>query len=497
MNPEKIQLFIIISLCFPFLIPFLKKNSRLILIGQLFFGIIFLLFAFFHQHEFPIHSTFGGWEMFKGIEIIFSYDSFLFLLTTYVVFFAVVIVSFSKKREWKFYFLLGLLLADITCLFVANDLFNIYVTLELLSLLSYLLISIDLKKRQIWSSLKYMILGAVGFNLYLIGTSIIYGEIGTLNLTLLASVNYRNDFALMMIMIPLLIKSEVFFFSMWVPSAQTESENCISTILSAVVVNAGLFHLLRITNILDSQNISLFLVIVGLSTAFFGSVLSVFQKDIKMILAFSTMSHVGLVLIALSSNGTGYACSHSLYKTILFLCVGYYYQLYNTKNGENEKKAVPISLYLTFLVGFLSYSGMPFFIGSNFKYTILNNSNILISNFLKLISVISIFALSRILFLLKPQKNFFLISTYDFSLVMLASISIILGVITSLNYFSVQQVIEGILILLTGIVLYHLLNKKVYLLYPYKIFKLSSSLAVYSIIIAIIISISVIEIPLF
>jgi len=497
LNPEYIQLFIIISLSFPFLIPFLKKTSRLILTAQLFFGIIFLLFAFFHQQAFPIQSTFGDWKLFRGIEIIFSDNSLIFLLTTYIVFFAVVIVSFSKKWEWKFYFLLSLLLTDITCLFVANDLFNIYVILELLSLLSYLLISIELKKRQIWSSLKYMILGAVGFNLYLIGTSIIYGEVGTLNLTLLASVNYRNDFAMMMIMIPLLIKSEVFFFSMWVPSAQTESENCISTILSAVIVNAGLFHLLRITNTLNSPNIVLFLLLVGLATAFFGAVLSVFQKDIKMILAFSTMSHVGWVLIALAGNGAGYACSHSVYKTILFLCVGYYYQLYQSKNGKNQSKPVPISLYLAFLVGFLSFLGMPFFIGSNFKYAILLNSNQIISNFLKIISMISIFAMSRILFLLKPQKKFFLIPTYDFSLMILAALSIIIGVINTLNYFSIRLIIEGIIFLLVGIVFYRLLQKRIYLLYPYKLFKLSSSLALYSIIIGIIISLSVIKIPLF
>ena len=497
LNPEGIQLFIIICLCFPFIILFFKRVSHWLLLVQVLIGLFFLLFAFTQKGAFPVHTTLGGWEPIKGIEIVFSYESFLFLMTTNIVFFALIIVSLSKKREWNFYFLLSLLITDITCLFVANDLFNIYVTLELLSLLSYLLISIEFKRKQIWSSLKYMILGAVGFNLYLIGASIIYGEVGTLNLTLLSASHYKNDFALMMIMIPLLIKSEVFFFSMWVPSAQTESDSCISAILSAVVVNAGLFHLLRITGTLDSEIIGGFLFFTGLITAFFGAIFSALQRDIKMILAFSTMSHVGFVLIGLSNGGLEYACSHSLYKSLLFLSVGYFYHIHHSKNSQKGIKAVPISLYIAFLVGFLSFSGIPFFIGSNFKNIILMDTTPVISLMFKFISVISIFALCRILFLLKPMKRFFLIPLYDIGILILSILSILLGTFNNLEQFSLNYFIESGLILLISILLYRLLSKLVPLTYPYKIFKLSSSLAIYSIIIGIMMTLSVLSIPFF
>ncbi len=497
MNPEGVQLFIIICLCFPFFIPFLKRVGKLILIFQIVFSLLFLSFAFFQRELFPIHITFGGWQQLKGIEIVFSYETLLFLITTNLVFLAVTIASSAKKREWRFYFLLSLLITDITCLFMANDLFNIYVTLELLSLLSYLLISIELKKRQIFSSLKYMILGAVGFNLYLIGTSIIYGEVGTLNLTLLSSANYRNDFALMMIMVPLLIKSEVFFFSMWVPSAQSESDTCVSTLLSAIVVNAGLFHVLRITNTINSSTIIHFLTVFGLSTAFFGALFSTFQRDIKMILAFLTMSHVGFVLIGLSKGGVEYACSHSLYKSLLFLSIGYYYHLYHSKNGANERKSVPFSLYVAFLIGFFSLSGMPFFVGSSFKNLILSNTNSLISIVLKFISALSIFGLCRILFLFKPSKNIISVPFFDFGIILLGALSVILGSLNTLKQFSFYNFTEALLILIISILVYQLLHKRIPLSYPYKFFKLSSSLALFSIIIGIIMSLSIIGISLF
>ena len=457
-------------------------------------AMLFLLFVFFQKEILPIQITFGGWGLNKGIEIVFSKESLYFLMSSYVVFFAVFMVSLSKKREWNYYFLISLLMTDISCLFLTNDLFNIYVTLELLSLLSYLLISMELKKRQVWASLKYMILGAIGFNLYLIGVSIIYGELGTLNLTLIASANYRNDFALMMIMIPLLIKSEVFFFSMWVPSAQTEAEGPVSALLSAVVVNAGLFPILRIADILHSPLTTSFLLLVGLLTAFFGAIFSARQRDIKMILAFSTMSHVGFVLISLPNYGVAYACSHSIYKSLLFLSVSYYYDMYGNKDCQRKKARIPVCLYLSLLVGFLSFSGIPFFLSSVYKHEIITSSGSLISLFLMGTSVISIFALSRIMFMFKPGKKIFLYPFQDFGISFLATVSIVLGIINTQNHFSLYSIKEAILIFFSACLLYVLFSKKVALVYPYKLFKLSSSLAIYSVIIGIIISISVLGI---
>ena len=295
----------------------------------------------------------------------------------------------------------------------------------------------------------------------------------------------------MLIMIPLLIKSEIFFFSMWVPSAQTEAESSISAILSAVVVNAGLFHVLRISFVLESSSIEIFLLLTGLISAFLGAFLSARQRDIKMILAFSTMSHVGFVLIGLANFGAAYACSHTLYKSLLFLSVGYYYDIYHSKDCQRKREKVPFCLYIAFLIGFLSFSGMPFFIGSTFKHEIMVGVNPLIFLVLMVSSVISIFSLSRILFLLKPDKHFFLSPYQDLGITVLASVSVILGIINTRNYFSVISLVEAVLILTIALIFYRIFSKRSPLYYPYKMFKLSSSLAIYSVIIGIIISISI------
>jgi len=490
LNPEILQLFIILTLGFPFLIPFFKKWVRSILFAYVGLSFLFLVFFYLNRESFPIHFVFGGWSQSFGIEVVFSQESLLFIATTNIVFLSVLFVSLSPKKEWHYYFLLNLLHADITCLFVANDLFNIYVTLELLSLLCYLLISIELQKRQIWSSLKYMILGAIGFNLYLIGTAILYGETGTLNLTTISSLNYDNYFAIIMIMIPLLIKSEVFFFSMWVPSAQTESEGTVSAILSAVVVNAGLFHLFRLSNALHSQMVQIFLLIIGLSTILFGAVFSLFQRDMKMILAFSTMSNVGFVLILLTDIGMAYACSHSLYKSLLFLTVGYFITISGSKDCKKPAIVVPISLYVAFITGFLSLAGIPYFIGGVFKHQIIFNNHLITSLLLLLISILSIVPLIRIFVLMKPGHRFFSKPFVDIGLLILSFVVLFFGIRTTINYFSYDLLMEAFIVLGISFAVFIIFSKRVNLFYPYKLFKLSNSLAIYSFMIGIIITLS-------
>jgi len=140
---------IIFCLAVPFLIPFLKKYAKQIPIVQIIAFLIFLLYFYNNKELLPVSLVFGGWHLQNGVEVFFNMDSLLFLAATYIVFFCVIIYSSKKDYSWKFYFLINLLLSDLTCLFLANDLFNIYVTLELMSLISYLLISIELKNKQI------------------------------------------------------------------------------------------------------------------------------------------------------------------------------------------------------------------------------------------------------------------------------------------------------------------------------------------------------------
>jgi multicomponent Na+:H+ antiporter subunit D len=440
---------------------------------------IFLFLVFKNQHLLPLKATFGGWDNFRGVEIFFDFNSLLFIASANIVFFSVLLYSLSLKRDWKYYFLINLLLTNLICLFVANDLFNVYVTLELLSLLSYLLISFQMKTRQIWASLKYMLLGAIGFSFLLLGIALIYNQTGTLNYSVLKTYDNISNLPLILIFTALLIKSGVFLFSMWLPSAHSEAEATISAILSAIIVKAGLFHILRLGNIVNSEFINNYLLTVGIISAVAGAYFAIKQKDLKLILAFSTMSQTGFVLEGWKDFGAYYAFSHSLFKSLLFLSAGYYASLFKSRNITGKKETVPLILYLSLWVGFLSISGIPLFAGSFYKHEIMVHCNVTGHIALVAATLGSVFSISRIIFNLKPSKKIFMHISKDLSLIFLCCVSVIFGFSTGIDHLNIKEISEPLIITLFGFLLYTFLKPVVKLQYPYKIFKLTNVMTIY------------------
>ncbi len=484
LTPDLLQYLIIFCISIPFLIPLFKKLSRIIPMIQIALVSSLLLSLFFAHQELPVSAVFGGWDNTRGVEILFDDHSFLFITATYIVFLSVNIYSFSRKWDWKYYFLLNLLLSDLTCLFVANDLFNIYVTLELLSLLSYLLISVEMKNRQIWSSLKYMILGAVGFNIYLLGVAMIYNESGTLNLSLLSQAGIKTPLPYLLVFTALMIKSGIFFYSMWLPSAHSEAETTISAILSAVIVKAGIFHLLRLGNVVGTEFISGYITTVGFISALSGAYLSIKQNDVKLIMAFSTMSQTGFVLIGWESYGANYAFSHAIFKALLFLSVGYLAHITGTRNiTKRQKIQVPLPLFIALWVGYLSISGIPFFAGAFYKHEIIIHTSVFCQILLNIAALGSIISIGRIIFNIKPVKGTLPYTSRDLSLTLLAIGCLVIGIFSSSGHLSPKDLIEPCLLFLTGVVIYFLVGWKISFSYPYKLFKLTNVMTIYFIII--------------
>jgi len=109
-----------------------------------------------------------------GVHLLLDQTSYFFLILTAVVLLAV----FTKDLNVSLSNLLLILLGALNLAFVSYDLFNIYVTVEVVSLITFLLVVEGRKKIQYWSAFKYLILGTVGMNLYLIGIGFLYAENG-------------------------------------------------------------------------------------------------------------------------------------------------------------------------------------------------------------------------------------------------------------------------------------------------------------------------------
>ncbi len=478
LNPEIIQLFIILSISFPFLIPLFKKYGKMIPLLHIGLGMIMLIFYWASRDYNDITIIFGGHNALNGIEILFDFNSSIFLLSTYIVFFCVLFYTFSERNDWKYYFLINLLMADLTCLFMANDLFNIYVTLELLSLICYLLISYKNKRLQIWASLKYMILGAISFNIYILGVAMIYNSTGSLNLSSLSNMAV-NTLPVLLIFFTLLVKSGFFFFSMWLPLAQSESESQVSAILSSAVDKAGLFLILRLKNVFHLQELDIFLTSAAVITIIFGTFFSIKQKNIKMILGFSTMSQMGILLLGSGTAVILYAFSHSIIKTILFLTSGYIYSKYGTNNLFKRTFKLPKSFFLSSWVAYLSISGLPFFLGSIYKHNIKNGQPELLKYLLVIATIGSIVAIGRILFRLRISKSETVSPTKMIAIILPLIISLTVGIISTLNDIKGYYFIETTLLFAIGLLILYLTKSKIRYCYNYKVFNLSNAISYY------------------
>jgi len=488
-----LQFFSLSQFLIPFIVLFFEKKGKLIsLLHSL--GIIgIFLFLLLGKPGTEISTVFGGWQINQGVQIKLDTSSVYFILSASIVFFSTIVYSSQKKYDRKFFFLIDLVYGTLINLFLSNDLFNMYVCLELTSLISYLLISSKLKNRQVWASLKYMILSAVGFNFYLIGVAMIYRSHGTLNLDLIAISGNVNDMALIFIIVALLVKSGTFLFSMWLPSAHSEAEIPISAILSAVIVKAGIFCLIRTIPIHETSFMSGFIVYIGLFTMISGMILAMLQKDIKLILAFSTMSQVGYILMGIYSNGAQYAFCHAIFKSSIFLIIGIIYAHFGTRNIEKikkSKKKISILVLILFSVAYFSISGMPFFLGYSEKKLILSELPEFIKNMSIVTSVGTAFYLGRIFSVLIRKCDFKIISIKYFvkneliAVLFLAIVTLFFGIKNTYGMsIKTPDILKSVLPVISGLTLSFIIPFNNSEHFPDKLFNISNILKIYVLII--------------
>ncbi|WP_241229983.1 proton-conducting transporter transmembrane domain-containing protein [Thermosipho globiformans] len=273
-------------------------------------------------------------------------SSFYFILTNIVV---TILVSFQivKYANENTFFFFSLLHPILNLLFISHDLFNIYVLLETITLLITLLILSSEKFEHKLTALKYIFASSLAMSFYLIGVGMYYYVNGTFDIL---DVNGLSGF---LIKAALFSKSGIFLFGMWLPEVHSNVESEVSAMLSSIYTQSALFPLLRI-----SSEDEFF--IVGIITFLFGVFFSIISSDLKKVLAYSSMSQIGLMLLN-PIFAPLYVFSHGISKAILFLTTRY------QKRDLRIKREVNILLFLTMLICLLSLSGFSLTLGGYVK----------------------------------------------------------------------------------------------------------------------------------
>jgi len=284
----------------------------------------------------------GGWSAPLGIQLYADGLSLLMLAATAIVGFAVSIYAtryFSRRHdEVRFWPVWLLLLGALNALFLAADIFNLYVTLELLGLAAVALTALTGSRQALVGAMRYLFATLLGSLCYLLGVALLYQTYGTVDIALLGELLESSPgvwAALGLITTGLVLKTALFPFHFWLPPAHASAPAPVSAVLSALVVKASFYILLRLWLTLfnpTDDSINNLLGLLGATAVLWGSIQAFRQTRLKLLIAYSTVAQIGYLFLAfplaaasggLAWNAVAYlALSHALAKAAMFLTAG-------------------------------------------------------------------------------------------------------------------------------------------------------------------------------
>lgn len=330
----------------------------------------------------------GGldYELF-GARFALDSVSLLFLVVVNAVAFACMIYATSYVAHLggrgKFFALLLIMVFGLNAMLLTRDLFSLYLFLEVASIASYVLVAFGLEHDGIESAVKYLLLSAVATSLVLVGILLVYMTAGTLEFAPLAAALEGTGGPVpgMLLLAAALfiagfgLKAAVMPFHAWLPDAHPSAPAPISAMLSGVVIKvAGVYALARIFfGILpEIGEVRTVFLVLGTLSMIAGAVLAYFQRDFKRMLAYSSISQIGYILIGLGlGNLLGlvgalfHVFNHALFKSLLFLNSGAVQYRLGTRDIEQMgglENRMPVTA-ATSVFGTLSIAGIPPFNG--------------------------------------------------------------------------------------------------------------------------------------
>ena len=292
----------------------------------------------------------------------------------------------AARMPPAFFMLLLALAGALNLAFMAQDLFTLYVALELLTFAAVPLVCLDGKVEQLRAALTYLLFALFGSVLYLLGAVLIYGLYGTLDIGRVAATlaaggapEWALAVALALISAGLMAKAALFPLYLWLPAAHAGAPPAASVVLSAVVIKAPLFLLVRTWADLAPDVLTVaaapVLAVCGAGAIVFCGVLALAQVRVKLLIAYSTAAQIGYLglmfplaasadvyLSALAwTGGTLHLVSHAFSKAAMFMAAGLLAETlgHDRLSGlRGAARVAPLSI-AAFAIGGLSLMGLP------------------------------------------------------------------------------------------------------------------------------------------
>ncbi|WP_456396181.1 proton-conducting transporter transmembrane domain-containing protein [Thermococcus sp.] len=288
----------------------------------------------------PVDEIVGGWTRAGGIEVALNGYNFYFILGALILFSAVSIYSAGHFRTGKEYSVILLMEAGVLGAFISRDLFNYYIYMEIASVCAFILTALSDEEGARKAAFRYLVFSLTASYLFIFATGIIYLKTGYLNLELIrqtARPSREIITAVGMAFSALLLKAGVFPLHFWLPDAHSRASTPASALLSGVVVKVPVYGMLLLFYALPVGPVMRnALTVVAFLSIFGGIAGALFQINAKRLLAYSTVSQLGYILLGLSTGSIYgaiyYSLAHMLFKGGLFLSVGSLADAQGTKN---------------------------------------------------------------------------------------------------------------------------------------------------------------------
>ncbi|OBG00280.1 Na+/H+ antiporter subunit D [Mycolicibacter sinensis] len=333
----------------------------------------------------------GGWGPTKGgrgplgITLVVDRLSALMLIVSAVVLLAVIIYAIGQgvrdgdDRQPVSIFLPTYLTlsAGVSLAFLAGDLFNLFVGFEMLLAASFVLLTIGASAERIRAGIGYVMVSMVSSLIFLLGIALVYAATGTLNLAELATrtsglPDGTRSAVFAVLLVAFGIKAAVFPLSAWLPDSYPTAPAPITAVFAGILTKVGVYAIIRAHSLLfPDGGLDSVLLVGALLTMLVGIFGAIAQSDIKRILSFTLVSHIGFMVfgVALSSElgmsgAIFYVMHHIIVMTTLFLAAG----LIERQGGASSLKrlgglvANPLLAFM-FLVPAFNLGGIPPFSG--------------------------------------------------------------------------------------------------------------------------------------
>ena len=380
-----IPLFVALPLAVAFIIPVVsRKFNRLPdILGNL-TTLILVIMSVVVIGKTDVYTV-GAWKVPIGINMVLDGLSALMLITISVVAFASTLFSVEYMKMYtsklRYYSLFLLMLAGMNGVVLSGDMFNLYVFMEIASVASYALVGFGCEHEELEASFKYIVLGTVASAFILLGIGMTYGTVGSLNMAQISEQISRNGmsnallFAIALFIMGFGLKAALVPFHAWLPDAHPSAPAPISSMLSGVLIKAlGIYTLARILfNVIGvSEQFSLILMVLGTLSMVVGVLLALGQLDLKRLLAYSSISQVGYIILGIGLGtplgilgGLFHLMNHSVFKSLLFLNSGAFEYTTGTRQLEEMgglKEKMPVTVN-TSIIASMSIAGVPPFSG--------------------------------------------------------------------------------------------------------------------------------------